>query len=489
MISNLVLSYLVLGVPLLFAMVIIVLPTQAIPSTSRIGAFLSGLTAMFLSISLLCHPKTELVGKWLILDPLAGLFVAIIGAVGTASILLSPSYLRDTSSSVVTLGNRDRVFFCILFIFLAMLYAVPLAGNIGAAWLLVEGTTATSALLVGFSGKRRALEAAWKYLILTSVGMGVALLGIALLADSSHGGGLGGLTWKALGTFRTSHSDALIAFVLVLVGFASKIGWAPVHNWLPDAHSEASPPISGLLSAALLPSVLLVAWRFSAAVSYVIGTKAVHEVLIAFGLVSLTIAVPFLWQPLPWKRLLAYSSLEHMGILALGIGFGGPLALAGVVIHIVGHAIAKSLGFYSATPLLAHDPRSSKHCPSGIGRSCPKLGASMGISLATLSGLPPLPLFASELLIMAGGFETGHGVVASIAALLLAFGFIGLIQAFLTIITGDSHHHNAESLVKVRVAGVFRTGIVSLGLLLGLTYIAFFLPSSILVHDIIYRMR
>ncbi len=489
MISNSVLSYLVLGVPLLFALLISFFPQRAIPTTARIGAVGSSLTAMALSISLLAHPRTELVGKWLIMDPLAGLFVAIIGAVGAASILLSPSYLRDASSSVVKPHNRDRVFFCVLFIFWAMLFAVPLAGNIGVAWLLVEGTTATSALLVGFSGKRRALEAAWKYLILTSVGMGVALLGIALLGESTHGGGLGGLSWQALGTFRANHGDTLIAFVLVLVGFASKVGWAPVHNWLPDAHSEAAPPISGLLSAALLPSVLLVTWRFSSAVSHVIGVRAVHEVLIAFGVVSLAIAVPFLWQPLPWKRLLAYSSLEHMGVLALGIGFGGPLALAGVVIHVVGHAIAKSLGFYASTPLLAHDPRSSKHAPSGIGRSCPKLGATMGISLATLSGIPPLPLFASELLILAGGFETGHGLIAAIAALLLAFGFIGLLQAFITIITGDSHHHNAESLVKVRAVGVFRTGIVSLGLLLGLTYIAFFLPSSILVHDIIYRMR
>jgi hydrogenase-4 component F len=123
----------------------------------------------------------------------------------------------------------------------------------------------------------------------------------------------------------------------VLAGLAAKIGWAPVHNWLPDAHSEAPAPVSALLSAALLPAVLLVAWRSSQALGPAIGANTARSVLVGFGLLSLAVAVPFLWRPLPWKRLLAYSSLEHMGVIALGIGFGTPLALAGVAVHIAGH--------------------------------------------------------------------------------------------------------------------------------------------------------
>src|SRR5205823_4815772 len=129
---------------------------------------------------------------------------------------------------------------------------------------------------------------------------------------------------------------------LLLAGLAAKIGWAPVHNWLPDAHSEAPAPVSALLSAALLPAVLLVAWRSSQALSPVVGASTARSVLVGFGLLSLAVAVPFLWQPMPWKRLLAYSSLEHMGVIALGIGFGTPLALAGVAIHIAAHAPAKA---------------------------------------------------------------------------------------------------------------------------------------------------
>ena len=127
-----------------------------------------------------------------------------------------------------------------------------------------------------------------------------------------------------------TRTPSLVAYLLLLAGMAAKIGWAPVHNWLPDAHSEAPPPVSALLSAALLPAVLLVAWRSEQALAPVIGARTAETVLVAFGLASLAVAIPFLWRSLPWKRLLAYSSLEHMGVIALGIGFASPLALAGV---------------------------------------------------------------------------------------------------------------------------------------------------------------
>src|SRR5207244_2511872 len=160
---------------------------------------------------------------------------------------------------------------------------------------------------------------------LTSLGLGVALLGIVQLAAGVPGGGLGALTWHALTTFASGSDTALVAYLLLLAGLAAKIGWAPVHNWLPDAHSEAPPPVSALLSAALLPAVLLVAWRSEHSLAPVVGVRTAQTVLILFGLVSLAVAVPFLWRSLAWKRLLAYSSLEHMGVIALGIGFATPL--------------------------------------------------------------------------------------------------------------------------------------------------------------------
>ena len=162
----------------------------------------------------------------------------------------------------------------------------------------------------------------------------------------------------------------------------------------------------------------------------VVGAGTAQSVLIGFGLVSLAVAVPFLWRPLAWKRLLAYSSLEHMGVIALGIGFATPLALAGVAVHIVAHAVAKALGFYAAAPLLGHEPRAAGHSVTGIARTQPALGTTMGISLGVLAGLPPLPLFVSEVLIVAGGFQAGRTWAAAAAALLLALGFLGLAHAW-----------------------------------------------------------
>ena len=166
--------------------------------------------------------------------------------------------------------------------------------------------------------------------------------------------------------------------MLLLGGLAAKVGWAPVHNWLPDAHSEAPPPVSALLSGALLPSVLLVAWRVQDALAPAVGAATAERTLLVLGLASLAVAVPFLWRPLPWKRLLAYSSLEHMGVIAVGIAFAHPLALAGVVIHIAGHAVAKTLGFVGAVPLLDDQPAAATHAATGVARTRPALAATLG---------------------------------------------------------------------------------------------------------------
>jgi len=294
--------------------------------------------------------------------------VSVVAVSGLETVLFSPAYLAGADSSLAPAHRQQHIYFAVLYAFWAVLLAVPLVGNLGAAWLLIEATTAASALLVGFSGKARSLEAAWKYLILTSLGLGIALLGVVALVAGIPGGGIGALSWHALSTYSAGHQSALVAYVLLLAGLAAKIGWAPVHNWLPDAHSEAPPPVSALLSAALLPVVLLVAWRSEHALTPVIGARAGQDLLIFFGLLSLAVAIPFLWRSLPWKRLLAYSSLEHMGVIALGIGFGTPLALAGVAVHIAAHAVAKAVGFYAATPLLGHEPRAAAPCAAQRAR-------------------------------------------------------------------------------------------------------------------------
>ena len=210
-----------------------------------------------------------------------------------------------------------------------------------------------------------------------------------------------------------------------------------------------------------------------------VGARTAQTVLISFGLVSLGVAIPFLWRSLPWKRLLAYSSLEHMGVIALGIGFATPLALAGVAVHIAGHAVAKALGFYAATPLLGHEPRAAGHAVTGVGRTEPALGATMGVSLGALSGLPPSPLFVSEVLIVAGGFQAGRPWAAAATALLLALGFLGLAHALIETTTGKARRRSRLRAPGLR--GVSALAGVSVVLLLALAAAGLWLPGTDLV--------
>jgi hydrogenase-4 component F len=477
------LAWAVVATPTVVAVLAVIAPRRVVTALAIAGAFVTAGLALVLGVLELRTLSDPVVGRWVVVDAAGALLVAVVAVVGLATILVSPAYLAGADSTLGSVERRERTYFAVLYAFWAVLLATPLVGNLGGAWLLIEATTAASALLVGFSGKARSLEAAWKYLILTSLGLGVALLGIVALVAGIPGGGITALSWRALGTYSSGDRSALVAYVLLIAGLAAKIGWAPVHNWLPDAHSEAPPPVSALLSAALLPVVLLVAWRSEHALAPVIGARAGEDVLIFFGLVSLAVAIPFLWRSLPWKRLLAYSSLEHMGVIALGVGFGTPLALAGVAIHIAAHAIAKAVGFYAAAPLLEHEPRASERPVRGIARTDPLLGGVLGISLGALAGLPPSPLFFSEVLIVAGGFQAGRPWPAAVTALLLALGFLGLAHSLLDTTVGKARRRDGTQRRGARTLGVL--GGSSVALLLALSAAALWLPGSELVDALL----
>ncbi len=431
-------------------------------------------------IALVRGGRPALHGRWYLIDGASGVLLAVIALVGLCSALVSPAYLHTSSRSWTTAARSRRLYYAALFVFWAALLAVPIAGNLAVVWLIIEATTAASALLVAFTGAPNALEAGWKYLVLTTLGLSVALLGIIVLAISQANAGhhsLAALDWHTLrlAAHRLPASTTLVAFVLLLAGLATKIGWAPVHNWLPDAHSEAPAPISALLSAALLPSVLLVAWRVKQSLQPSIGAGDTRAVFISFGLASMLVAVPFLWQSLAWKRLLAYSSLEHMGVIALGIGFGTPLAIAGVVIHVVGHALAKSLGFYAALPLLRIDPQAAKQAPAGVAGASPSTAAAMGVSLAALAGMPPSPLFLSELLIVLGGLAAGQLVASTIAVVALALGFLGVLHALIEGVLGEKPKRRRRRAPRGQRSTVALTAILGTGLL------ALFLAGPLLI--------
>lgn len=474
-----------LALPALAAAVLLApLPERTAHALNRVFAAGTAGAALALAAVALLHAGSPHRDSAFLVDAASGVYLGVIAVVGLLSALVSPGYLASGAGTGFFRSGRAHAWYYLgFYLFWGLLLAVPVAGNLGVAWLLVEATTAASALLVAHSGKPSALEAGWKYLVLTTVGLTVALLGIVLLfVASPHDGGFAALDWGHLGSLAQGvpHQTVVVAFVLVLVGLAAKVGWAPVHNWLPDAHSEAPPPVSALLSAALLPTVMLVAWRVRGALEPAVGGSASRVVFLGFGLASLAVAIPFLWRPLAWKRLLAYSSLEHMGVLALGIGFAHPVAIAGVLLHVAGHAFAKSLGFYAATPLLRHQPAAGRRLPTGLARTSPATAGAVGLSLASLSGLPPSPLFFSELFVLLGGVKAGQLWVVAVAGALLALGFLGLAHALLEGLVGRARRGAAT----VAARPVTALSVVLGGGLAGLSAAALFLPGSTIVEAV-----
>jgi hydrogenase-4 component F len=464
---------------------------RQLDAVNRVAAPVCAALIVAVAVIGITHAGDPVHGSWYLLDGVGGVFLGVIGIVGLVSAMTSPAYLHDHRRAHTGAVRSRQFYYGGLYVFWAALVAVPLATNLGVAWLVIEATTAASALLVAFSGSRNALEAGWKYLVLTSVGLSIALMGIVMLyATSAHRSGtLATLDWQTLAhnALRMDHRTTLVAFCFVIAGLATKVGWAPVHNWLPDAHSEAPPPVSALLSAALLPTVALVAWRVDAALAVALNPHAVEAIFVGFGLVSLAVAVPFLWKSLAWKRFLAYSSLEHMGVIALGIGFDNRWATAGVLIHVAGHAIAKTLGFSMSIPLLRYQPGASQRAPKGIARLSRPLAFGMGISLVALAGVPPSPMFVSEVLILFGGVAAGQLIIVAIASVLLAMGFLGIAHMAIEALGGSPGERRAPG----RRTGAWISGLTGAAAagLLSLTLVVYTLPYTTIAHALSLGVR
>lgn len=474
-------------VPIVSALVLQVARNErAAHRLNRVCAVITALVGLGAAVAMLTR-ESRATG-WLITDTASGIYVGVVTVIALMSALLSPAYLSGAHGEFFTARRSVRSYYLMLYAFWSALVAIPVIANLGVGLLVVEATTAASAVLVAFSGKPRALEAGWKYLILTTLGMSLAFLGIVVMfvASAAHGGGIGQLDWSALpGTLgQMPHGAAVAAYALVMLGLATKIGWAPVHNWLPDAHSEAPAPVSAMLSSALLPAVMLLAWRLRDAATVPIGSSAATAPLAAFGIFSVAVAVPFLWQPMAWKRLLAYHSLEHMGIITVGIAIASPLALAGVVLHFAGHALSKALGFYAAIPLYQIQPDAARHSARDVAASSPITFAAMAVCAFTLAGLPPSPLFFSELFIILGGIQSGQVLLACTLAVLIALAFIGLLHALLEALQSNPAKDSqpAREAGRDRTTPVLTATLVTAAALAALTAYAWVLPASAIVR-------
>ncbi|HUG38065.1 MAG TPA: proton-conducting transporter membrane subunit [Candidatus Limnocylindrales bacterium] len=329
-----------------------------------------------------------------------------------------------------------------LFVF-TMLLAVS-TNDVGLMWVAVEGTTLASVFLVNFEGTRTSLEASYKYLLICSVGIALAFLGTLLVyfADVSQAAGAGRhpLAWTELLEMapRLDRHVVQLAFAFLLVGYGTKAGLAPMHTWLPDAHSEAPAPVSAIMSGVLLSVGLYAVMRFRPVVDLAAGGRFAGDLLVGFGLASMGVAAAFLWRPRNLKRMLAYSSVEHMGIVCLGLGFGGPWGVAGALLHIANHALAKSVLFLLAGRIRAAYGSAVIAEISGLLGRMPTVGRVFVAAMLALIGLPPFGLFVSEVMIFGAGFHAGF-VAAPLAGLgLLVIAFAGMLRALHGMLYGSA---------------------------------------------------
>jgi len=298
--------------------------------------------------------------------------------------------------------------------------------------------------LVGFYNTEGAVEAGWKYLIVCTVGIAFALLGTITLYLAAVRSGVSpesALDWanlmSAANRFGSAADLVKMAFVFVTIGYGTKIGFVPMHSWLPDAHAEAPSPISAMLSAVLLNCALYALLRFDAITTRAIGTGFPHTLLLVFGSLSVVVAAFLMVVQRDLKRLLAYSSIEHMGIIAIGVGLGGVFGLFGALLHAFNHSIAKSLLFFTAGNVRENFSTLRMERIRGMARSLPWTSGALVLGTLAIVGMPPFGLFVSEFFILSAAFSAARYQVAALVLISLSVVFGALVYHFQGMLSGD----------------------------------------------------
>jgi hydrogenase-4 component F len=415
----------------------------------------------------------------LALDAPGLLFLSITTALFLAAAIYGLGYLsrekhgpeQDFEEGFLFTNAPEAIFTGCLLLFLAAMTLVTISQHFGLLWVAVEATTLASAPLIYFHRHHRSLEATWKYLLICSVGIALALLGNFFLAVSTSSPGhestpllLGELVRNAP-QFRVPLLKA--AFLFLLVGYGTKMGLAPLHTWLPDAHSESPSMISALLSGAVLNCAFLAILRALQVCAAAGQAAFCQELFVWFGLVSMAVAAVFILGQLDYKRMLAYSSVEHMGILALGIGLGGA-ATFGAMLHAVNHSLIKAALFLVAGNILAAYKTKSTAEVRGVFRVLPASGLLWIAGFFAVTGSPPFGPFLSEFTILKAALDQGHGVVAVAYLALLALIFIGMAGVVLRMAQGKPSSEiktstSSEALLAVVPPGLLAAAVLVLG--------------------------
>jgi hydrogenase-4 component F len=417
----------ILIVPLAAGLICLAVPARAAAPVTIV----SGIASFALVLALVpraAHGDLSYLSGYLRADAVSVIFLLATGFLYAAVAVYSAGYLKAHHDP-----RYARRFHAGFNAFAWAMLAAPLMSSLALLWIAIEVTTVISALLVAIEDTDGAAEAAWKYVLIASAGLGLALLAtvFAYYAGSQV---LGEHYNLAVGPLihagsRLAKTPVRLAFLLAVLGYGTKVGLVPVHTWLPDAHSEAPTPVSALLSGSLLAVSFYAILRFYQVAVASLGSAFPRDALLAFGVASLLLAALYVFGQRDIKRLLAYSSVEHMGILAIGVSFGVPVALAGVLLHVMAHAAAKGNAFLGAGVFtVKYGTKDIARLRDGM-RLLPWSGPLLLLSVFALSALPPSGIFRSEFEIVAGGLDSSNYAAAAILVVLVTVAFFGLVTS------------------------------------------------------------
>ena len=413
----------VLGVPLVAAVVLALVPSYRVSARLNV---LASLAAFAASLLMLWHrPPT---GNLMLVDDLNIVFIVLSTFVGFTTSVFSASYIGHELATGRLTPTYLRFYHAMYQVMMFGMNLALVSNNIGLMWVAVEIATLSTVMMVGIYRTNAALEAAWKYFILGGVGIALALFGtilVYLAARPSVGPGMDGMAWTVLLTHAHSFDVALfdVAFVFLLLGYGTKVGLAPVHAWLPDAHAEGPTPISAVLSGLLLNVALYAVLRFKMLLTACPGGVAPGPLMVTLGLVSVLFASFMLYRRTDIKRLFAYSSIEHMGIIVFAFGMAGPLGNFAGLLQMVMHSLTKSAIFFTVGHVAQVKGTQHMADMGGLTTSHPALGWSLLAGVAAITGLPPFGVFTSEFLVIGSTFARQPVLaVLLVLGLLLALG-------------------------------------------------------------------
>jgi hydrogenase-4 component F len=397
---------LVLGVPLLGALVLAgVGHRRGAPEVNVLVSLGTLVAAALLVVRVIRHGNMLVWRDQFFVDPFNVFLVALTAFVGLTTALFSRPYMRIEEHRGRLSPRRLRLYHSMYQLFMAAMLLALLTNNLGLLWVAMEAATLSTVLLVSLYRTRASLEAAWKYFILCGVGIAQALFGTILLYFAAEGllgsEGMSALLWTHLDAIKGQLEPRVIglAFVFLLVGYGTKVGLAPLHNWLPDAHAEGPTPVSAVLSGLLLNVALYAVIRCK-----VLAEGSIHglpgRMLMGFGLLSALLASFFLWRQRDIKRLFAYSSIEHMGIITFAFGMGGVVANFAALLHMTVHSLTKSAIFFAAGHATQTAGTQRMDGIRGLLLLSPTVGWGLMLGALAILGLPPFGVFASEFLIL-----------------------------------------------------------------------------------------